>query len=100
MDFERDGEYVPFGNSNAESDELAVELTEDFFSIVKKHKMYKNAIPCYVIADNYIKCSLRKNNEGAMLPCGSRRRWNRFRQVAKPDENGRDVNGSVASLIP
>ncbi|HLW10929.1 MAG TPA: pyruvate formate lyase family protein, partial [Fermentimonas sp.] len=45
VDFERDGEYVPFGNNDDRTDEIAVKVTERFMEYLRMHETYRKARP-------------------------------------------------------
>ena len=38
VDFEREGEYVPFGNNDDRTDSIAVEITEKFMEYLRQHE--------------------------------------------------------------
>ena len=43
VDFEREGEYVPFGNDEDSTDELAVQIVEKFMNYLKTHGTYRDS---------------------------------------------------------
>ncbi|MEG0397954.1 MAG: pyruvate formate lyase family protein, partial [Cetobacterium sp.] len=43
VDFEREGEYVAFGNNDDNTDKLAVEITEKFMNYIRTHETYRGA---------------------------------------------------------
>ena len=45
VDFEREGEYVPFGNNDDRTDSIAVEITEKFMEYLRQHETYRHAKP-------------------------------------------------------
>lgn len=94
VDYEVIGDYVPFGNGDAESDAMAAKLTKDFFNLITPHTMYRKAIPTMsilTITSNIVYGKMTGNT-----PCG-RRENTPFSPGANP-MNGRDINGAVASL--
>ncbi len=94
VDFQTIGSYVPFGNSNEETDQMAVKLTRDFYKMVSTHKMYRNAKPTFSILT--ITSNVVYGKMTGATPCG-RPADAPFSPGANP-MNGRDTNGSVASL--
>ena len=44
VDFEREGEYVPYGNNDDRTDAIAVEITEKFMNYLRQHEPYRNAV--------------------------------------------------------
>ena len=44
VDFEREGEYVPYGNNDDRTDAIAVEITEKFMNYLRQHETYRNAV--------------------------------------------------------
>ena len=44
VDFEREGEYVPYGNNDDRTDAIAVEITEKFMDYLRQHETYRNAV--------------------------------------------------------
>ena len=47
VDFEREGEYVPFGNNDDRTDSIAVEITEKFMEYLRQHESLS---PCETYA--------------------------------------------------
>lgn len=94
VDFETIGEYVPFGNSGGATDQLAVKLTKDFFNLIKKHKMHRNAIPTLSLLT--ITSNIVYGKMTGATPCG--RKANMPFSPGVNPMNGRDTNGAVASL--
>ena len=43
--FEREGDYVPFGNNDTRTDKLALMITEKFMEYMRQHETYRNAVP-------------------------------------------------------
>ena len=43
--FEREGDYVPFGNNDDRTDRIAVDLTRKFMDYLRQHETYRNATP-------------------------------------------------------
>ena len=41
VDFEREGEYVPYGNNDDRTDAIAVEITEKFMNYLRQHETYR-----------------------------------------------------------
>lgn len=94
VDFEREGEYVPFGNNNDETDQLAVELTKKFINYMKGHGTYRNARVTQSILT--ITSNVVYGKKTGNTPCG-RKGGTPFSPGANP-MNGRDTKGAVASL--
>lgn len=93
-DFEITGSYVPFGNSNEETDLIASRLTKDFYNFISAHSMYRNAKPTMSILT--ITSNIVYGKMTGATPCG-RADGTPFSPGANP-MNGRDINGAVASL--
>ena len=45
VDFEREAEYVPFGNNDDRTDSIAVDLPEKFLEYLRQHPTYRTATP-------------------------------------------------------
>lgn len=89
-----EGEYIPFGNNNDETDEIAVMLTEKFMEYLRQHRTYRDAIPTQsllTITSNVV----YGRNTGA-TPDG-RPKGLPFAPGANP-MNGREKKGAVAAL--
>lgn len=93
-DFETTGSYIPFGNSDETTDRTAAELTRKFYGFISAHKMYRNAKPTMSILT--ITSNIVYGKMTGATPCG-RPADAPFSPGANP-MNGRDTNGSVASL--
>ncbi len=94
IDFELEGDYVPFGNSDDETDQTAVMLTKDFYSYLGTHKMHRNAIPTLSILT--ITSNIVYGKMTGATPCG-RPADTPFSPGVNP-MNGRDTSGAIASL--
>jgi formate C-acetyltransferase len=94
VDFEITGSYIPFGNSDENTDRTAAELTRTFYRFIGTHKMYRNAKPTMSILT--ITSNIVYGKMTGATPCG-RPADAPFSPGANP-MNGRDTNGSVASL--
>ena len=42
VDFEREGDYIPYGNNEESTDELAVKVTEKFMNYLRTHETYRH----------------------------------------------------------
>ena len=92
--FEQEGSYVPFGNNDDATDELAVMITEKFMNYMRQHDTYRDSIATQSLLT--ITSNVVYGKHTGATPCG-RPAGVPFAPGANP-MNGRDTKGAVASL--
>ncbi len=95
VDFEREGDYVPYGNNNDASDEVAVSIVEKFMNYIRTHETYRKSVPTQSVLT--ITSNVVYGKKTGNTPDG-RRAGTPFAPGANP-MNGRDTNGALASLL-
>ena len=94
VDFEREGEYIPYGNNDDRTDAIAVEITEKFMNYLRQHETYRNAVATQSILT--ITSNVVYGKKTGTTPDG-RQGGTPFAPGANP-MNGHDVKGAVAAL--
>lgn len=94
IDFEREGDYVPYGNNEDSTDEIAVKVTEKFMNYLRTHETYRNSRATQSILT--ITSNVVYGKKTGNTPDG-RRAGTPFAPGANP-MNGRDTRGAIASL--
>ncbi len=94
VDFEREGDYVPFGNNDEEADKIACDLVKTFMGYMASHETYRGALATQSLLTITSNVVYGKNT--GSTPCG-RKAGTPFAPGANP-MNGRDTKGAVAAL--
>ena len=94
VDFEREGEYVPFGNNDDRTDSIAVDITEKFMEYLRQHQTYRKATPTQSILT--ITSNVVYGKNPGTTPDG--RPGGTPFATGATTMNGRDTKGAVAAL--
>ena len=94
VDFEREGDYIPYGNNNDETDAIAIDITKKFMEYIESHETYRDAIATQSLLT--ITSNVVYGKKTGATPCG-RKAGTPFSPGANP-MNGRDCCGAIASL--
>lgn len=94
VDYVVEKEYIPYGNNDDNTDQIAVQIVQNFMNKIRSHKMYRNAIPTQSVLT--ITSNVVYGKKTGNTPDG-RRAGEPFGPGANP-MHGRDTRGAIASL--
>lgn len=94
VDYIVEKEYTPYGNNDDKTDAFAVQVVEKFMNKIRKHKMYRDAIPTQSVLT--ITSNVVYGKKTGSTPDG-RSAGEPFGPGANP-VHGRDKKGAIASL--
>lgn len=89
-----EGEYVPYGNNEDSTDQIAVMITEKFMEYLRQHRTYRDAIPTQSVLT--ITSNVVYGRNTGSTPDG-RKAGVPFAPGANP-MNGREQKGAIAAL--
>ena len=94
IDYTIEGDFVPYGNNNDETDAVAVAYTQKFMNLIRTHKTYRNARPTQSVLT--ITSNVVYGKKTGATPCG-KPAGVPFAPGANP-MNGRDTQGAISAL--
>ena len=94
VDYTIEGDFVPYGNNNDETDAVAVAYTQKFMNLIRTHKTYRNARPTQSVLT--ITSNVVYGKKTGATPCG-KKAGVPFAPGANP-MNGRDTHGAISAL--